>query len=222
MPTLPPFPLHAPVCPGGGLLAVSQHHLIVGGEVLLDEVKGVDTEGLRDQARLEGGSSVEGHEEGQGPHVVDLIMLLSPLPKQETLSPGRKTTMAPELPTSSYPTEVDCGHHWDITQRPTISNPLLFSGLSTFLSPASGAISLHPFSVVPVTHSWHLHHCSRVPSLLGSHLHVAHEPVVTVLQELRAEVSEEESHTEGRAALSRQLLGGLAMLRHSLGLLSQI
>lgn len=31
---------------------------------------------------------------------------------------------------------------------------------------------------------------------LGSHLHCAHEPVITVLQELRAEVSEEESHIE--------------------------
>lgn len=75
----------SPACPGGGLLAVCQHHLIVVGEVLLHKVKGPDTEGLRDKARAEGSSSVEGHKESHRPHVVRLIMLLSFLPKQVIL-----------------------------------------------------------------------------------------------------------------------------------------
>lgn len=79
------FSPHSPACPGGSFLAVSQHHLIVVGEVLLNEVEGTDTEGLRDQAWLEGGSPVEGHEESQGPHVIGLIVLLSFLAKQVIL-----------------------------------------------------------------------------------------------------------------------------------------
>lgn len=56
----------------------------------------------------------------------------------------------------------------------------------------------------------------------GAHLHQAHEPVITVLQELRAKVSEEEPHVEGRAALNGQLPGSLATFRHPSGLLSQV
>lgn len=59
-------------------------------------------------------------------------------------------------------------------------------------------------------------------SFLGSHLHCAHEWVVAVLQELRAEVFEEEPHIQDRAAMDGQLLGSLATLGHPPGLLSQI
>lgn len=85
---LPPSPAR----PGGGLLAVRQHHLIVVGEVLLHKVKGTDTEGLRNEARAEGGGSAEGHEESHCPHVVGLIVLLSSLPEQMVLT--GETTMA--------------------------------------------------------------------------------------------------------------------------------
>lgn len=56
----------------------------------------------------------------------------------------------------------------------------------------------------------------------GSHLDRAHERVVTVLQELGAEVSEEKPHVEGGAALTGQVLGSLATPRHPPRLLSQI
>lgn len=59
-------------------------------------------------------------------------------------------------------------------------------------------------------------------SFLGSHLDGTHERVVAVLQELGAEVSEEEPHIQDRAAIDGQLLGSLATLRHPPGLLSQI
>lgn len=59
-------------------------------------------------------------------------------------------------------------------------------------------------------------------SFPGSHLDGTHERVVAVLQELRAEVSEEEPHIEGRTAMNGQLPGSLATLRHPAGLLPQI
>ena len=113
-PLSPQFSAHSPACPGGGFLAVGQHHLIVVGEVLLNEVEGADTERLRNQAWPEGGSSVEGHEESQGPHVVGLVMLLSLLPKQVVLCPGnRDHSVTSGLPTSSRPTAT--GWTLDIT-----------------------------------------------------------------------------------------------------------
>lgn len=61
-----------------------------------------------------------------------------------------------------------------------------------------------------------------VSSLALSHLDCAHERVVTVLQELGAEVSEEEPHVQDGAAMDGQLPGSLPTLRHPPGLLSQI
>lgn len=55
-------------------------------------MEGTDTEGLRDKARAEGGSSVKGHKESQSPHVVRLIVLLGSLPKQVVLEKETSVT----------------------------------------------------------------------------------------------------------------------------------
>lgn len=66
-----------PARPWCSLFAVSKHHLIVVGYVLLYKVEGTDGEGLRNKLRPAAITTVKGHEEAQTPQVISLIMLLA-------------------------------------------------------------------------------------------------------------------------------------------------
>lgn len=120
-------------------------------------MESTNTEGLRDQAWTEGGSSVEGHEESQSPHVVSLIMLLSFLPKQVILMSRKKRPLRDlRLPISSCPMmmgwtlDATVTLFWNVTQFP----PLLSLVLSTFLSPSSRVIFPRGFFLgMLITHS---------------------------------------------------------------------
>lgn len=66
-----------PARPWYGLFAVSEHHFIIIGDVLLYEVEGTDWEGLGDELRFAAVATVKGHEEAQTPQIISLIVLLT-------------------------------------------------------------------------------------------------------------------------------------------------
>lgn len=74
-----------PTGPGRGLFAVSEHHLIVVGDVALNKMESTDGHGLRNQVGTEIVAAVKGHEEAERPEEVGLVMLLRLLSNQTFL-----------------------------------------------------------------------------------------------------------------------------------------
>lgn len=71
-----PTPPPPPAWPGSGLFAVRKDHLVVVGDVALDEVECADRHRLGNQVGTETVAAIKGHEEAERPKVVRLVVLL--------------------------------------------------------------------------------------------------------------------------------------------------
>lgn len=68
--------LDLPAWPGSGLFAVREDHLVVVGDVALDEVEGADRHCLGNQVGTKTVATIKGHEKAECPKVVRLVVLL--------------------------------------------------------------------------------------------------------------------------------------------------